>query len=262
MGGYAAESNDCRRTLFLKRGFHRPFVVLAMLAGGPATWVAQADTGIESPGKDPIRGEIEGRNARVQGIQSLQAGNYFSAAAAFREAARHGDADSMRHLGDMAFAGKGVAQNYEQAIHWYCQAALAGSLSSARHLSAVDLGGWSESRDSQGWEAACERWLRPKPPSEPVETQTNESAPEVRIEVRVEEGIAREEPETYILWPGHLHPSKQWRRRGGNPFHPPPMPLPPDTSKRRQRLGNNPLFPPPMPLLRRGSGYGSKSFKR
>lgn len=120
--------------------------------------VAQVGTEI------PASAEAPGADARERGLAAIQAGHHFTAAAAFREAAGLGDAVAMRCIGDLALAGTGVAQSYEQAIHWYCQAALGGNLEAVDRLEAVDLGSWSTRRNAQGWEPACKEWVMPKPP--------------------------------------------------------------------------------------------------
>jgi hypothetical protein len=128
----------------------------------------------------------------------------------------------MRHLGDLAFAGKGVAQSYDQAIRWYCQAALVADMDSVDRLEAVGLTSWSARRDALGWEAACEQWLKPPPP--PVQTQTSQPSPEVKVEV-----IVQPEREQYApagIWPAYV--PRHWR--SVNPRHNPrksPRPRPP-----------------------------------
>ena len=106
---------------------------------------AEVDTGTATP-EQALSSEAPGADARERGLAALEVGDYLTAAAAFREAADHGDAAALRHLGDLAFAGKGVAQSYDQAIRWYCQAALVADLDALEQLHAITLASWSARR--------------------------------------------------------------------------------------------------------------------
>lgn len=223
----------------------RSLLLSFLLVGSPA--VAQASTEHRTPTEGDETRKTQISSARERGVLALRGGNYVAAAASFQQAANLGDVVAMRHLGDMAFAGTGVAQNYQQAVRWHCRAALAGSLEAAEHLVTMDLGGWSESRNAQGWEAACERWLKPKPPPQPVQPPPSEVRPEVAVEVHVEQEPVREVYVPYFVRPSHPP--------GIAPPHPPKV-------APRRRLGVNPLYPPPMPLLRSTPKQRSHQFKK
>ena len=177
-----------------------------------ASGMAELNTGTAAPGQPGISGP----DARERGLAALQSADYLTAAAEFQEAAAYGDAEAIRHLGDMAFAGIGVAQNYEQAIHWYCQAALVADTDSIDRLQTVDLMSWSVQRNELGWEAACEQWLMPAPSS--AEPQTSPSPPEVNINIVVQ-------PERERRAPSVVYPHGYWRRP--NPKPRPPKPIHP-----------------------------------
>ena len=163
---------------------------------------AQGQPGVSAP------------DARERGLAALQAGDYLSAAAEFQDAAAQGDAESKRHLGDMAFAGIGVAQSYEQAIHWYCRAALAADADSVDRLQTIGLASWSARRTEQGWEAACRQWLTPAAPS--AEPRTSPPSPEVNINIVVQPEQQRDTP--FVVYP-HRH----WRRPKPRPRPPKPI---------------------------------------
>ena len=116
-----------------------------------ASAVAEVDTGISVSATAAASARAPDSGARERGLNALRAEDYLGAAAEFQEAAGHGDAEAMRHLGDMAFAGMGVAQSYDRAIDWYCQAALAADRDSIARLQTVDLMSWSAARNAQGW---------------------------------------------------------------------------------------------------------------
>ena len=188
-----------------------------------ASAMAEVDTGIVAPGKSETSALARSSDARERGLNALRAEDYLGAAAEFQEAAGQGDAEAMRHLGDMAFAGMGVAQSYDQAIHWYCQAALAADKDSLARLQTIDLMSWSTERNAQGWQAACEQWLKPSSP--PVEPQTGPPPPEVNINITVQP--ERERNASSLVWPGYV--PKHWRRMdpGHRPRKPEPPPLAP-----------------------------------
>jgi len=56
-----------------------------------------------------------------------------AAAAWFRKAAEQGDAGAQFNLGNMYDQGKGVAQDYAQAVEWYRKAAKQGYADAAKH---------------------------------------------------------------------------------------------------------------------------------
>ena len=93
---------------------------------------AEMDTGTATP-EQALSSEAPGADARERGLAALEVGDYLTAAAAFREAADHGDAAALRHLGDLSFSGQGVAQRWLKiaASVWAC----AVSISSARERS-------------------------------------------------------------------------------------------------------------------------------
>ena len=170
-------------------------------------------------GQTDALAEAPGAVARERGLAALQESDYLAAAAEFQEAAGEGDAVSMRHLGDMAFAGTGVAQNFGQAIQWYCQAALAADRESVDRLENIGLTSWATRRDAQGWDAACKQWLAPSPP--PAEPQTGPPSPEVNIKIVVQPERERSTPSA--IWPGYY----PWHWRRMDPRHPPPKPVHP-----------------------------------
>lgn len=178
----------------------------------PLSGIAELDTGIAAQGQPGVSGSA----ARERGLAALQESDYLSAAAEFQDAAARGDTQAIRHLGDMAFAGKGVAQSYEQAIHWYCRAALAADKDSVDRLAMIQLSSWSARLNEQGWETACEQWLAPAPPS--AEHKTSPPPPEVNINIVVQPERERETPSV-------IYPPRYWRRE--NPRPRPPKPIQP-----------------------------------
>mgnify|MGYP000744816849 FL=1 len=149
-----------------------------------ASAVAEVDTGISVSATPAASARAPDSGARERGLNALRAEDYLGAAAEFQEAAGHGDAEAMRHLGDMAFAGMGVAQSYDQAIDWYCQAALAADRDSIARLQTVDLMSWSAARNAQGWKSACGQWL--KPSASAAQPQSSQPPPEVNININVQ----------------------------------------------------------------------------
>jgi hypothetical protein len=151
--------------------------------------------------------------ARERGLAALQAADYLDAADAFREAAVQGDREAMRHLGDLAYAGTGVAQSYDKAIDWYCKAALLGDKDSVNRLGAIQLLSWSAQYDAQGWKAACnERLETPVSPAQP-----QESKPQSDVDINI---VVEPEPERYA--PISLSPRyAPWPPQGpGKPARP------------------------------------------
>lgn len=194
-------------------------LLLAMLVHAPV--VAQVSTATEPPEDTRAAAKAAGRDARERGLTALQAGQHFAAAAAFRQAADLGDAEAMRHLADLTFSGKGVAQNYEQALHGYCRSALAGDLGAVDRLLDIELTSWSERRDAQGWEAACEQRL--KPPPRPRQPRATPPTPQPKVEI-----IVNPRPEEYTplaVWSGYA----PWHWRWVNPRPKPRKPVPPRT---------------------------------
>lgn len=59
--------------------------------------------------------------------QALNNGDHARAAAEFKSMADQGDARAQSHLGYLYYAGEGVPQSYEQAVHWYRKAAVQGN---------------------------------------------------------------------------------------------------------------------------------------
>ena len=195
-----------------------------------ASAMAEADTGISISATPATSAQAPYSDARERGLNALRAEDYLGAAAEFQEAAGHGDAEAMRHLGDMAFAGMGVAQSYDQAIGWYCQAALAADRDSIARLQTVDLMSWSTERNAQGWKSACGQWLKPSAPA--AQPQSSQPAPEVNININVQPERQRRAPA--VLWPGYV--PKHWRRM--EPQHPPLQPVhPPLTPYGRDAIG-------------------------
>jgi hypothetical protein len=166
---------------------------------------------------------------RERGLAALRAGEHFAAAAAFGESAELGDAEAMRLLGDLAYAGRGIAQSFEQAIHWYCRAALGGDRDAVGRLDDSGLASWSRLRDAEGWRAACGYWTKPKDAGPVVEPPATEAAraPDVVIELRVVPNSG-DGASSSGYWPWAGYPSWPWYRR---PIHPPPhrgRPKPPE----------------------------------
>ena len=180
---------------------------------------AELDTAIAAPAQTEASAEAPGPAARERGLDALQAGDYLAAAADFQEATAWGDTESMRHLGDMAFDGMGLAQSYDRAIHWYCQSALASDADSVDRLENIQLSSWSARRDAQGWKMACKQWLKPFPA--PVERETGPASPEVNIEINVQP--EREPNAPTVFWPGYVHRHGRWVK----PRHPPQKPVRP-----------------------------------
>jgi hypothetical protein len=209
---------------FMRKDIGYFMLVSALLVHTPIA--AQAIEEIAAPEQSPALRDAPGADARERGLAALQRGNFVAAAAALQQAAGLGNPDAMRDLGDMSFAGKGVAQSYEQAIRWYCRSALLGNLEAIDLLVTIDLGGWSEIRAVQGWEAACNQWLRPPRPAQSDKNVTR--APEKSIEIRAER-----EPEytPYVLWPGyspwHLHSPGSRHLRARHPARKPARPRAP-----------------------------------
>lgn len=154
-------------------------------------------------------------DARERGLTSLQEADYLAAAAEFGEAAGLGDAEAMRHLGDMAVAGLGIAQSYDRAIHWYCKAAHAGDTDSVDRLETFGLSSWSTRRDAQGWKTACDEWLNPSPP---IQLQTSPASPKVNVNINVQP--QRDQNTPSVSWPGNV----PWHWRWVDPPHPPKKP--------------------------------------
>lgn len=186
-------------------------LVLSLLANPSA--VAQENIDGLFSGQTPEPAPLLGTDVRERGLAALQAGNYVSAVAALRQAVALGDDEAMRHLGDMTFSGRGVAQSYKQGIQWYCRAALAGNPHAVDRLMAVDLGGWSEIRGTEGWKTACEQWLEPP---RAIQSEKSPAAPTRSIEIRIEQ-----EREIYappVAWPGYWY----WQAHPPRPPHQPP----------------------------------------
>ncbi len=197
--------------------------VPSLLLATPA--VAELDTATAPIGQTRTPATTPNSDAFARGLIALQATDYLGAAAEFQEAAGQGDASAMRHLGDMAFAGMGLAQSYDRAIHWYCRAALAADRDAVARLQSVDLMSWSTQRDALGWKAACRQWL--KPPAPGAQPQSGQSSPEVNININVQPERERRAPT--VIWPGYV--PRHWRpqeppHRPQKPIRPPLAPYP------------------------------------
>jgi TPR repeat protein len=61
-----------------------------------------------------------------RGLDAAQKGDYATALEELKPLAEQGDAEAQNSLGDMYAEGKGVTQNYKEAVKWYTKAAEQG----------------------------------------------------------------------------------------------------------------------------------------
>ena len=205
---------------------HLP-IMAALMASASAT----AQIALQPQAEPRATGAAEASRCddRQCGVTARKAGNHVAAAEAFRNAARQGDAEAMRYLGDMTFAGEGVAQNYEQAVAWYCRAALDGDHLAAEHLEIVGLASWSQRREAGGWEAACQEWLNPTPSPHVEALQPAEEGPgKVVIELQI--APTRDAYSSSLYWPWYGYPDIPWRWAPlhGRTWHPHELRYPPE----------------------------------
>jgi TPR repeat protein len=85
---------------------------------------------------------------------ALQRNDYAAAVARWQELATRGDVDAALQLGLLYDTGRGVAQNFDEAAHWYRKAADAGSPVAAFNLGSLYDAGRAGQRDP----AAAIQW--------------------------------------------------------------------------------------------------------
>jgi hypothetical protein len=192
--------------------------LLALLFFSSPT-LAESSKAVSSDGPIKTAEAVSAQTLRKRGIAALEASDYLGAADAFREAAAQGDRGAMRRLGDMAYEGTGVAQNYDQAIDWYCQAALLGDTNSLNRLEEIGLTSWSAQLESTGWKKSCRQRLEPS--ASAIRPAERKSPPEIGINIVVEKEYERRDP--ILISPGYApwHPQEPGKpERPSAPFMP------------------------------------------
>ena len=76
-----------------------------------------------------------------EGIAALETGNYTIALREFRPLAEKGNANAQLGLGLMYAEGKGVAQDYKEAVNWIRKAAMQGDVDAQYRLGAIYFNG-------------------------------------------------------------------------------------------------------------------------
>jgi len=72
-----------------------------------------------------------------EGVKAYNRGDYETALSAFRPLAEQGDASAQYNLGVMYENGKGVAQDYREAVSWYRLAAADGNTKASENRDIV-----------------------------------------------------------------------------------------------------------------------------
>lgn len=82
-----------------------------------------------------------------EGIAALETGNFMIALREFRPLAEKGNANAQLGLGLMYAEGKGVAQDYKEAVNWIRKAAMQGDVDAQYSLGAMYFNGRGLAQD-------------------------------------------------------------------------------------------------------------------
>lgn len=134
-----------------------------------------------------------------------------------------GNADAQYNIGTMYFYGKGVSQDYVEAMRWYRMAADQGDSSAQNHIGSLYRNGWGITQDVQ----ISQQIL-------PEDVIIGPGQPAL---VRVVDHIARVVPYTSAAFSGN--PSNF----NGNIISPPPLGLPVGSAPRAPGLASPPHGP-------------------
>ena len=105
----------------------------------------------------------------VEGIVAYQNGDFAAALQLFQPLAEHGDASAQCNLGVMYEQGRGVAQNYREAMRWFRLAALQGDASAQSNLGVMYYKGQSIAQDY----GEARKWYRMAAEQRNLEAQFN-----------------------------------------------------------------------------------------
>src|SRR5277367_2028155 len=83
---------------------------------------------------DRLADDITSVDPLEDGIAAYQRGDFAAALQLFQPLAEHGDASAECNLGVMYEQGRGVAQNYREAMRWFRLAALQGDASAQSNI--------------------------------------------------------------------------------------------------------------------------------
>jgi uncharacterized protein len=90
---------------------------------------------------------IAGVDPLEDGIAAYQRGDFATALQLFQPLAEHGDASAQCNLGVMYEQGRGVAQNYREAMRWFRLAAVQGNASAQSNLGVMYYKGQGIAQD-------------------------------------------------------------------------------------------------------------------
>lgn len=99
-----------------------------------------------------------------EGRWAYERGDYATAWRKWRPLADQGDAPAQFYLGLMYDEGKGVPQDYTQAVWWYRLAAAQGNAAAQNNLGIMYVKGWGVSQDyaqAYGWFTRAAARVRP-----------------------------------------------------------------------------------------------------
>jgi uncharacterized protein len=103
------------------------------------------------------------------GIAAYQRGDFDAALRLFQPLAEHGDASAQSNLGVMYEQGRGVAQNYREAMKWFRLAALQGNASAQSNLGVMYYKGQGIAQDY----VEAMKWYRMAAEQRNLEAQFN-----------------------------------------------------------------------------------------